>query len=82
LYQIDPATYQAKFDSAKATLAKAKAIEYSRKLKAERYTTLVRTKAVSELDQVEIDADWEQAVADVAAAEAALSSTQQRPYRS
>jgi membrane fusion protein (multidrug efflux system) len=74
LYQIDPATYQAKFDSAKATLAKAKAIEYSRKLKAERYTTLVRTKAVSELDQVEIDADWKQAVADVAAAEAALSS--------
>jgi membrane fusion protein (multidrug efflux system) len=74
LYQIDPATYQAKFDSAKATLAKAKAIEYSRKLKAERYTTLVRTKAVSELDQVEIDADWKQAVADVAAAEAALTS--------
>lgn len=74
LYQIDPATYQAKFDSAKATLAKAKAIEYSRKLIAERYTTLVRTKAVSELDQVEIDADWKQAVADVAAAEAALSS--------
>lgn len=74
LYQIDPATYQAKFDSAKASLAKAKAIEHSRKVKAERYTTLVRTKAVSELDQVEIDADWKQAVADVAAAEAALSS--------
>lgn len=74
LYQIDPATYQARLDSARASLAKAKAIEHSRRLKAERYTTLVRTKAVSELDQVEIEADWKQAVADVAAAEAALNS--------
>jgi membrane fusion protein (multidrug efflux system) len=76
LYQIDPAMYQAKLDSAKATLAKAKAIEHSTRLKAERYTTLVRTKAVSELDQIEIEANWKQAVADVAAAEAALSSAQ------
>lgn len=74
LYQIDPAVYQAKFDSAKAALAKAKAIEHSSKVKAERYGTLVRTKAVSELDQVEIEASWKQAVADVAAAEAALNS--------
>lgn len=74
LYQIDPATYQAKLDSATAALAKAKAIEHSTRLKAERYATLVRTKAVSELDQVEIEASWKQAVADVAAAEAALNS--------
>ncbi len=76
LYQIDPAMYQAKLDSAKAALAKAKAIEHSTRLKAERYATLVRTKAVSELDQIEIEASWKQAVADVAAAEAALSSAQ------
>ncbi len=74
LYQIDPASYQAKHDSAKATLAKAKALEHSAQLKAERYRTLVRTKAVSELDQIEIEAEWKQAVADVAFAEAALSS--------
>ncbi len=74
LYQIDPAVCQAKFDSAKAALAKAKAIEHSAKLKAERYGSLVRTKAVSELDQVEFEAAWKQAVADVAAAEAALNS--------
>lgn len=74
LYQIDPAVYQAKFDSAKAALAKARAIEHSSQLKAERYRALVRTKSVSELDQVEFEADWKQAVADVAAAEAALNS--------
>jgi membrane fusion protein (multidrug efflux system) len=75
LYQIDPAIYQAKFNSAEATLAKARAVEYSAKLKAERYRNLVHTKAVSELDQVEIEGDWKQAVADVAFAEASLSST-------
>lgn len=74
LYQIDPAVYQAKFASAGAALAKAKAIEHSARLKAERYGSLVRTKAVSELDQVEIEAGWKQAVADVAAAEAAVNS--------
>jgi membrane fusion protein (multidrug efflux system) len=75
LYQIDPATYQAKFNSAEATLAKARAVEHSAKLKAERYRNLVHTKAVSELDQVAIEADWKQAVADVAYSEASLSST-------
>ncbi len=74
LYQIDPALYQAKVDSAKAALAKARAVEHSAQLKAERYATLVHTKAVSELDQVEIEATWKQAVADVASAEAALNS--------
>jgi len=74
LYQIDPATYQAQYDSAKAALAKAVATEKSSKLKAERYQNLVKTKAVSELDQVDAEAAWQQAVADIAAAEAALNS--------
>ena len=74
LYQIDPATYQARYDSAKATLAKARAIEHSARLKAERYGTLVRTKAVSELDQIEYEASWKQAEADIAAAAAELNS--------
>ncbi len=74
LYQIDPATYQAGFESAKATLAKVEAQELSTRLKADRYRTLVRTKAVSEQDQIEMEANWKQAVADVAAAKAALSS--------
>ena len=74
LYQIDPDTYQAKFDSAKAALARAEALEYSARLKAQRYKNLVQTKAVSEQDQIEIEANWKQAIADVAAAKAALDS--------
>ena len=74
LYQIDPDTYQARFDSAKAALAKADALEHSARLKAERYRTLVQTKAVSDQDQVEMEANWKQAVADVAAAKAAVDS--------
>ena len=74
LYQIDPDTYQARFDSAKAALAKAEALEHSARLKAERYRTLVQTKAVSDQDQVEMEASWKQAVADVAAAKAAVDS--------
>jgi membrane fusion protein (multidrug efflux system) len=74
LYQIDPATYQASLDSAKAALARAEAVEHSARLKAERYRTLVRTKAVSEQDQIEMEASWKQAIADVAAAKAALDS--------
>lgn len=74
LYQIDPATYQASLDSAEAALAKAEALEHSARLKAERYRTLVQTKAVSEQDQIEMEAAWKQAVADVAAARAALDS--------
>lgn len=74
LYQIDPATYQATFDSAKANLAKAEAQEQSARLKAERYRVLVKTKAVSEQEQIEMEAAWKQAVADVAATKAALAS--------
>jgi membrane fusion protein (multidrug efflux system) len=73
LYQIDPASYQAAFDSAKAALAKAEAQEKSARLKADRYRALVRTKAVSEQEQIEMEAAWKQAQADVAAAKAALA---------
>lgn len=74
LYQIDPATYQARVDSAKATLSKAEAAEHSARLKAERYRNLVRTKAVSAQDQVEMEASWKQAAAEVAYARAALDT--------
>ncbi|MGE4403868.1 MAG: efflux RND transporter periplasmic adaptor subunit [Desulfobulbus sp.] len=74
LYQIDPATYQARFDSAKAAQAKAEALEHSARLKAERYKSLVQTKAVSAQDQIEMEAKWKQAVADVASAKAAVDS--------
>ena len=74
LYQIDPAVYKAKVDSAEAALASAQALEESTRLKAKRYRVLVQTKAVSELDQIEIEASWKQALAEVASAKAALNS--------
>ncbi len=74
LYQINPATYQAAFDSAKAALARIEAMEYSARLKANRYRLLVRTKAVSDQEQIEVEAGWKQSVAEVAAARAALEN--------
>ena len=74
LYQIDPALYQTRLDSARATLAKAKANEHSAQLKATRYKILIKKNAVSEMDQVEIEANWKEAVAEVASAEAAVNS--------
>ena len=42
LYQIDPALYQADYDSAKATLARVEAALVSARLLAERYAELVK----------------------------------------
>jgi membrane fusion protein, multidrug efflux system len=50
LYQIDPATYQAAYDSAKASLSKAGATLNASKLKAERYVELNKIDAVSKQD--------------------------------
>ncbi len=75
LYQIDPALYRAAHDSAKAAQARAEAMENSTRLKAERYRKLVDGKAVSVQDQVETEAAWKQAQAEVAAAKAAVEST-------
>jgi membrane fusion protein (multidrug efflux system) len=68
LYKIDPAVYQAAYDSARAALARAEASENSARLKAERYRKLVDRKAVSDQDQVETEAAWKQAQAEIAAA--------------
>ena len=48
LYQIDPATYQAAFDSARANLARAEANLDAARLKAGRYAELVKIEAVSQ----------------------------------
>ncbi|MGI6657366.1 MAG: efflux RND transporter periplasmic adaptor subunit [Desulfobulbus sp.] len=74
LYQIDPATYQAAVDSASAALARAEALEHSARLKAKRYQVLVQTKAVSSQEQVEMEAAWKEAQANVRAAKAALDA--------
>ena len=75
LYQIDPATYQAAFDSARANLARAEANLYAARLKAQRYAELVKIEAVSQQANDEADAALKQAQADVGAAQAALDKT-------
>lgn len=70
LYQIDPATYQAAHESARASLAKAEANLATARLKAGRYQELVGIKAVSQQAYDEASAALKQAEADVAAGKA------------
>jgi membrane fusion protein, multidrug efflux system len=74
LYQIDPSTYQAAFDSAKAVLHKSEANLVPVRLKADRYKDLVEINAVSMQDFDDASAALKQAEADVEAAKAALES--------
>ncbi len=74
LYQIDPATYQAAFNSAKAALDKSEANLVPARLKAERYKDLVKINAVSQQDYDDASAALKQAEADVEAGKAALES--------
>jgi membrane fusion protein, multidrug efflux system len=74
LYQIDAATYQAALAIAEATLAKSEAMEYSARLRSNRYQALARNKAVSEQEQIDAEATWKQTLAEVAAAKAAVQN--------
>jgi membrane fusion protein (multidrug efflux system) len=74
LYQIDPATYQAQVESAKAALAKSEANLHSLKLKAQRYAELVAIKAVSQQDNEDTASSMLQAEADVASSQASLDT--------
>ncbi|HQV07987.1 MAG TPA: efflux RND transporter periplasmic adaptor subunit [Thauera sp.] len=72
LYRIDPAPYQAAYDSAKATLARAEANAQVARIKAERHAGLVKIEAVSKQAHDDVQAGLKQAQAEVAAAKAAL----------
>jgi membrane fusion protein (multidrug efflux system) len=74
LYQIDPATYQASYNSAAAGLAQANAAYTAAKLKADRYKTLVESGAVSKQDNDDAQAAAQQAAANVAAQKAAVDA--------
>jgi membrane fusion protein (multidrug efflux system) len=74
LYQIDPATYQATYESARASLAKAEASLVSTRNKASRYEELVSIKAVSQQDYDDSQAALKQANADVSAAKATVET--------
>ena len=72
LYQIDPATYEAAVNSAKAALAKARANLLTTQPKVGRYKELVEIEGVSRQEYDDAVAANEQAQADVATAQAAL----------
>lgn len=72
LYEIDPATYRASVNSAKAALAKAEANQKVVSLRAARYSELVKINAVSKQANDEAVAELLQSRADVESARAAL----------
>lgn len=73
LYEIDPSSYQATFEGAKADLTRAEAGLYSARLKASRHAELVKINAVSRDANDDAQAALKQAQADAAAAQAALN---------
>ncbi|MBW7983795.1 efflux RND transporter periplasmic adaptor subunit [Enterobacillus tribolii] len=74
LYQIDPATYQATYDSARGDLAKAEASAHLARLTVKRYTPLLGTKYISQQDYDNAVATQRQADASVVAAKAAVET--------
>ncbi|MFA5516489.1 MAG: efflux RND transporter periplasmic adaptor subunit [Desulfuromonadales bacterium] len=74
LYQIDPASYRAAHNSAKAALARAEATFGSIRLKEERYRELVKINAISQQEYDDASAALKEARAEVAAAQAAVET--------
>ena len=74
LYTIDPAPYQAALDSAKAALARAEARATVSGLQAERFKKLIDARAISQQEFDDVDASHLAAMADVAAAKAAVQT--------
>ena len=74
LYQIDPASYQATYDDAKASLARAEATLDAARLKTQRQSALLAVEAVSHQDNEDAQVAMQQAQADLASARAALET--------
>jgi membrane fusion protein, multidrug efflux system len=74
LYLIDPSSYQAAYDQAKADLTNAEAVEASSKLKDERYEQLMEMQGVSQQEADDARATHLQALASIALKKAALES--------
>lgn len=74
LFRIDPATYQANFESAQAVLARAEANLSQASMKLQRYKPLVEINAISKQEYDDANAAQKQAAADVASARAARTT--------
>jgi membrane fusion protein (multidrug efflux system) len=75
LYEIDDSIYRAQYNSAQATLQKAKATQEAARQTASRAAEMVKIDAVSAQDNDNAIAGLRQAEADVAAAQAAVDSS-------
>ncbi len=75
LYELDDAVYRAQYDSAQATLLKARATLDAARLAAQRSAALVKVDAVSAQDNENAIATLRQAEADLAAAQAGVESS-------
>jgi membrane fusion protein, multidrug efflux system len=71
LFRIDPAPFQASYESAQAAMAKAEANLAQASLKAQRYKPLVEINAISKQEYDDAVAAQKQATADVASTKAA-----------
>lgn len=76
LFRIDAAPYAAASESARASLAKAQANLAQASAQVERYRPLVNANAISKQDFVNAEAAEKQAMADVAAAKAAVRTAE------
>jgi membrane fusion protein (multidrug efflux system) len=74
LYQIDPASYQATYDQAVGTLAKAQATADAAQTKATRYAALTKIEGVSKQDYDDAISALQEAKADVVSDRAALKT--------
>ena len=74
LYQIDPASYQAAYASAQASLARSAATVDAARLKAKRQSDLLAIEAISKQDHEDAQVALQQAQADLASAQAALDT--------
>jgi membrane fusion protein, multidrug efflux system len=74
LYQIDPSTYQATYNQAKAALLNVEATVATAKLKSERYEELVAIQGISKQDAADAKVAYQQALANVAQSRATLES--------
>ena len=74
LYQIDPASYEATYAAARATLARAEANVMSIRNRVERYKELVTINAVSQQDLDDASAVLKQAEADIESGKAAVET--------
>jgi membrane fusion protein (multidrug efflux system) len=76
LYQIDPASYQAAYDSAMATLQHDEAAFANAQAKAQRFETLLKSNTVNRQDYEDARATAQEDQANIAVARAAIQQAQ------